>query len=203
MFQRLAMAVLAILAMVVVPSAAEARARPRMIFPTPLVVPTSMVLLPRGVYFHRAPDVDVFFAGGFWWSPWSGAWYRAESYEGPWELVGPRYVPSDVRYLMPRVPGLLRRAEVIPWDRWRETHRYEHGRRDDRTPGWERRQRAEPHRVDRDRQGGGPNVERDRRGSGPTVARGAPATRGGTRDRNEGRGGGRSGAPQRTTGGHR
>jgi len=219
MVKRMAMATMAVLAMAMVPSAAQARFHPAMVFPAPIVAPASLYLLPGGVYYQRAPDLDVFFADGFWWSTWDGGWYRAGSYEGPWELVGPAYVPSLVRFLPPQVPFLLPRARMVPWGRWSEA-RYERGWRDDRGIGWERRERPVEPRYDRDWRGGGAGFDRaprggvgfggERQGGGRGIDRmgqdrGGFGGRGrvGPGDRGDTRGSGRSGPAQRMGGGRR
>ncbi len=231
MAKRWTMATMAVMAMAVVPSAAQARFRPAMVFPAPIAAPASLYLLPGGVYYQRAPDLDVFFADGFWWSAWDGGWYRAESYEGPWELVGTAYVPSEVRFLPQQVPVLLPRAEMVPWGRWGEARydrggRYgrgigwERGGRDDRGIGWERRERPVEPRYARDRRGGGAGFSREpqggsgfggeRRGGGHGIDRMGPDRGGfgghgrvGAGDRGDARGGGRSGPAQRMGGGRR
>lgn len=131
----LAMTFLAISALAVLPSAADAHVGATVIFPAPRVAPAALSLLPRGVYFHRTPGVDVYFADGFWWAPWRGAWYRATMYEGPWSWIEPAYVPSEVVLLPPQVRYLLPRASLVPWRTWRDTHYYGPGYRQDRRRG--------------------------------------------------------------------
>ncbi len=175
MARRLVLGVMAIVTMAVVPEVAEARVRVHAAFPAPRIAPVSLHLLPRGVYYYRAPyDLDVFYAEGFWWSLWDGGWYRAVDYDGPWVLVRTGLVPPVLLPLPPRVHAMLPGARVIGWNDWRVQHRYGHGYgrdrghgpgfRHDRDPGF-RHGRDERHVRDRDRRGDrgrerGPDVRR-------------------------------------------
>jgi len=58
--------------------------------PELIVVPRTMV------YFAPAARADLFFYRGRWWTRHEGRWFRANSYNGPWVSVGPRYVPVEV-----------------------------------------------------------------------------------------------------------
>ena len=67
---------------------------PPFLFPSPprvIVVPRSEVVI------APHPDVDVFFYGDYWWSPRGNRWFRSRHYNGPWNVVKLRYVPSHVR----------------------------------------------------------------------------------------------------------
>ncbi len=51
------------------------------------------------VYFVPDPQIDVFFYGGYWWSPRGENWYRARAYNGPWGVVERNRVPRAVIYV--------------------------------------------------------------------------------------------------------
>jgi hypothetical protein len=95
--------------------------------PPPIVVaePPEVVLVPRSqVYFVPHQDIDVFFYGGFYWSPRGDRWYRAKAYNGPWGVVERRRVPSYVT----RVPRDYRvryeRERRIPYGQWKKGPRH-------------------------------------------------------------------------------
>lgn len=132
--------------------------------PPPVVVsePPSVVLVPgTGVYFLPDVNFDVFFFGGYWWSPRGDRWYRAPAYNGPWSGVSRRVVPAPVF----RVPHDYRRVYYrerhIPYGQWKQERR-EHGRGRERGEG-----RGEGH-------GGGPG----RHGDGEHRDRGEHGERG-------------------------
>ena len=70
--------------------------------------PPMMIPVPRTtVYFAPEVDADLYFSGGFWWTPKDGRWFRARAYNGPWVHVAPRYVPGDLVRLRERDLRLL------------------------------------------------------------------------------------------------
>jgi hypothetical protein len=124
--------------------------------PPPIVVaePPAVVLVPGSqVYFVPGVEFDVFFYNGWWWSPRGDQWYRARAYNGPWGIIGRRYVPRPLF----RVPHDYRRVYArerhIPYREWRgghpgrEEHREmreeHHGRGEEFREGGERRERWE------------------------------------------------------------
>jgi hypothetical protein len=72
--------------------------------PPPLIIPAppQLVLVP-GTSLYVAPDIegDIVFHQGFWWRPYSGHWYRAHSYRGPWEHIEHERVPPAIIGLPP------------------------------------------------------------------------------------------------------
>ncbi len=76
----------------------------------------NMVRVPGygGVYYVQDSDYDVYRAGNYWYLNYSGDWYRASSYRGPWIFVGYRSVPQDVY----TVPSQYRRG----WNDYRDRH---------------------------------------------------------------------------------
>jgi hypothetical protein len=93
--------------------------------PPPVVVaePAAVVLIPRsGVYFVADGGPDLFFYGGFWWSPRGNRWYHSRAYNGPWVVVERRNVPVQVV----RVPRDYRsryiKAKHVPYGQWKKAH---------------------------------------------------------------------------------
>jgi len=93
--------------------------------PPPIVVsePPAVVAIPQTrVYFAPDPHVEVFFYGGYWWSPRGEAYYRSRAYNGPWAVVERRHVPKAVIY----VPGDYRtryeRERHVPYGQWKKEH---------------------------------------------------------------------------------
>jgi len=97
--------------------------------PPPIAVaqPPEVVLVPGSqVYFVPDVDYDVFYYNGYWWSPRGDRWYRARGYDGPWRVVGRRYIPAPV-YRVPRdYRRMYYRERHVPYGEWR--HRREHWR---------------------------------------------------------------------------
>jgi hypothetical protein len=98
--------------------------------PPPIVVaqPPEVVMVPGSdVYFVPSNDFDVFFYGGYWWSPRGDRWYRARAYNGPWRVISRRVIPPPVI----GVPRDYRRVYVrerhIPYGQWQRERRG-HGR---------------------------------------------------------------------------
>jgi hypothetical protein len=101
--------------------------------PPPVVVqqPPELVLVPQSdVYFVPDYNFDLFYYGGYWWSPRGDRWYRARAYNGPWRIVSRRVIPPPVY----RVPRDYRRVYLgerrIPYGQWnREWRDHDRGRR--------------------------------------------------------------------------
>lgn len=116
--------------------------------PPPIVVPAppEVVLMPDyGVYFVPGLEFDVFFYNGFWWSPRGDRWYRAQEYNGPWRVIGRRFVPRPVFRVPHDYRGRFERERHIPYGEWRE-HRG--GRHEMRERG-EFRERGERREFER------------------------------------------------------
>src|SRR5512143_224512 len=91
--------------------------------PPPIVVaePPEVVLIPGSqVYFVPDPQIDVFFYGGYWWSPRGDRWYRARAYNGPWRTIDRRYVPRPVYRVPHDYRHVYGRERHIPYREWRE-----------------------------------------------------------------------------------
>lgn len=203
-FPLMLMAATTLATTVAMPGEASARHRPPAFFPAPIVAPGSVWLLPRDVYYARPAGVEVYFTGGWWWSPWEGGWYRSAAVDGPWEPVPFALVPRVVVGYPGQVHRYLPRAEVIPFAPWRAAGYgpgwRQHRDRDDR---WGRDGRRD---RDRGRDRPAPRDRDDRWGRDGRGGHGRPDGRlggdgRGPRGRDDGRGaGGRMGHGDR--GGH-
>lgn len=97
----------------------------------PVVVaePPHMVLVPRSrVYFSPDPQVDIFFYGGYWWSPRGDRWYRARMHNGPWTGIERRRVPREVVVVPRDYRRRFERERPIPYGQWKKEHYKEHGK---------------------------------------------------------------------------
>lgn len=95
--------------------------------PPPITVaePPALVLVPAtGVYFVPGISFDVFYYGGYWWSPRGERWYRARNYDGPWRGVSRSVVPGPV-YRVPRdYREVYAHERHIPYGQWKKEHRH-------------------------------------------------------------------------------
>ncbi len=111
----------------------------------PVVVaePPNLFLVPGSrVYFSPDPQVDIFFYGGYWWSPRGDRWYRARAYNGPWGVIGRRHVPREVIVVPKDYRGRFGREKPIPYGQWKREHYKEHGKaeRRERKRDWKERE---------------------------------------------------------------
>jgi len=93
--------------------------------PPPIVVaePPEMVIVPgSNVYFVPDPHIDVFFYGGFWWSPRGDRWYRARAYKGPWVHMAPSAVPRSVIYMPRDYRTRYLHERRVPYGHWKREH---------------------------------------------------------------------------------
>ena len=93
--------------------------------PPPIVVsaPPAVVMIPQTqVYFVPDPHIDVFFYGGYWWSPRGEQWYRAKAYNGPWGVIEQRKVPRAVIYVPQDYRGRYEREQHVPYGQWKKEH---------------------------------------------------------------------------------
>ena len=100
--------------------------------PPPIVVaaPPEVVAIPGSqVYFVPQPGIDVFFFGGYWWSPRGDRWYRAGAYNGPWSVIKRRYVPGPVIGVPKDYRQRFARERHIPYGEWNKAGR--HGQREE------------------------------------------------------------------------
>ncbi|MBU0544606.1 MAG: hypothetical protein KKH97_04640 [Proteobacteria bacterium] len=98
---------------------------PPFLFPSPpkiIVVPRSEVVI------APHPEVDVFFYGDYWWSPRGNRWFRSRNYNGPWNRVSSRYVPSHVRGVPRDYRTVYEKEPRYPYenhDRWMKQKKHE------------------------------------------------------------------------------
>jgi hypothetical protein len=93
--------------------------------PPPIVVsaPPAVVMIPQTqVYFDPDPHVEVFFYGGYWWSPRGEEWYRARAYNGPWGPIERRRVPKAVMYVPPDYRQRYGHEKHVPYGQWKKEH---------------------------------------------------------------------------------
>ena len=91
-----------------------------------LPAPPQVVVIPN-TYVYYAPGLpqDILFYRGYWYRPYSGGWFRAKSYNGPWGYIVPGKVPSALVGLPPGYRTIPPGYEKIPygqlkknWSRW-------------------------------------------------------------------------------------
>jgi hypothetical protein len=128
--------------------------------------PPPVVVIP-GTYVYLVPgiDVDIIFYNGFWFRPYGGHWFRANSYNGPWTyLAGPK-VPRVLVELPPyyrRIPPAHRR---IPYkDLNRNWKRWEHDRYWQRDREWREGWQGRHEKRGREERGRGPERYEEHRG---------------------------------------
>jgi hypothetical protein len=93
--------------------------------PPPIVVsaPPAVVMIPQSqVYFVPDPHMDVFFYGGYWWSPRGERWYRARAYNGPWGVIERTRVPRAVIYVPRDYRQRYDRERHVPYGQWKKEH---------------------------------------------------------------------------------
>ncbi|MBE0607368.1 MAG: hypothetical protein IH610_13910 [Deltaproteobacteria bacterium] len=93
--------------------------------PPPIVVaaPPAVVMIPQTqVYFVPDPHVEVFFYGGYWWSPRGEQWYRAKAYDGPWGVIEHRRVPQAVIYVPRDYRARYEHEHHVPYGQWKKEH---------------------------------------------------------------------------------
>ena len=93
--------------------------------PPPIVAPAppAVVMIPQSqVYFVPDPQIDVFFYGGYWWSPRGENWYRARAYNGPWGVIERNRVPRAVIYVPQDYRARYERERHVPYGQWKKDH---------------------------------------------------------------------------------
>ncbi|QWV95513.1 hypothetical protein KP004_10200 [Geomonas oryzisoli] len=97
--------------------------------PVVIGAPSAMVMVPgTRVYFAPGFDVDIFFYGGYWWSPRGDRWYRAGDYDGPWRMVSRSSVPRAVYRVPKEYRAMYGKERHIPYGQWKkERGGYGHG----------------------------------------------------------------------------
>jgi len=137
--------------------------------PPPIVVsePPAVVMVPGSqVHFVPDPQIDVFFFGGYWWSPRGDRWYRARAYNGPWGVIERNRVPRAVLYVPRDYRVRYERERHVPYGQWkkdrsrwdrenRKAHREWEKEREKEWKRDEREHRKDDRRGDRDDDRGG------------------------------------------------
>ena len=93
--------------------------------PPPIVVaePPAVVAIPQTrVWFAPDPHVEVFFYGGYWWSPRGPQWYRSRAYNGPWGVVETYRVPKAVIYVPRDYRTRYGNERHVPYGQWKKEH---------------------------------------------------------------------------------
>src|SRR2546423_2751397 len=108
---RLALGAL-LIAAVAVPAHAQVRGGVGINLPGP---PACVVVPGTPVYYAPRAPANVFFYANQYWAFANGAWYVGPTWNGPWAVVAPAYVPAPILY----VP--IRYYPVPPpaWRAWR------------------------------------------------------------------------------------
>jgi hypothetical protein len=122
----------------------------------PIVVaePPHMVLVPRSrVYFSPDPQVDIFFYGGYWWSPRGDRWYRARAHNGPWAVIERRRVPREVIVVPRDYRSRFQREKRIPYGQWKKEHYKERGKAERQERKRDEKEWKEREKHDRDDEG--------------------------------------------------
>ncbi len=110
-------------------------------FGLPAVVihtPPPVVVIP-GTYVYMVPDIgiSILFYQGYWYRPYEGRWFRADSYNGPWVYIEPYRVPAALVELPPDYWRLPPGFHRIPYAEFRGNwERWEHERHWDRDRDW-------------------------------------------------------------------
>jgi len=114
--------------------------------PPPIVVaaPPAVVMIPGSqVHFVPDPNIDVFFYGGYWWSPRGDRWYRARAYNGPWGVMDRRRVPNAVLYVPRDYRQRYERERPVPYGQWKKDRsRWDRENRKAQK-GWEKERQKE------------------------------------------------------------
>ena len=78
--------------------------------------PPSLVIIPRTpVAYAPAAPANLFFYGGQYYVFASNGWYAGPTYNGPWGVIAPAYVPAPIL----AVPVRYYRKPPKAWKQWR------------------------------------------------------------------------------------
>ncbi len=101
--------------------------------PPPIVLPAppAVVVIP-GTYAYFAPDVsvDLFFYGGYWYRPWGGFWFRADTWNGSWIFFSTPptiflSLPVDYRVIFVGYSRIHYGEFHNNWYRWEREHHWD------------------------------------------------------------------------------
>mgnify|MGYP001411077104 CR=1 FL=1 len=125
--------------------------------PPPIVVsaPPAVVMIPGSqVHFVPDPKIDVFFYGGYWWSPRGEQWYRAKAYNGPWGVIGQLRVPPAVVYMPRDYRTRYERERHVPYGQWKKEHSSWDKENKKAHKQWEKERKKERKESDKERKKG-------------------------------------------------
>jgi len=141
----LEVAVLLLAASILMPI--EASAKISVVIRPPAIVIDSapFVAVIPGTYVYFAPDIeaDILFYQGHWYRPYSGRWYWAKSYNGPWVHIQHNRVPKPLLSL----PGDYRHGVIH--DRIQYDHLHKNWKNWERDRHWHKHYGWEERRHDR------------------------------------------------------
>jgi hypothetical protein len=132
--------------------------------PPPIVVsaPPAVVMIPQSqVYFVPDPHMDVFFYGGYWWSPRGDRWYRARAYNGPWGVIERTRVPRAVIYVPRDYRQRYDRERHVPYGQWKKEHSSWDRENRKAHKGWEKEREKEWKKENQREQGKGKGNKKD------------------------------------------
>jgi hypothetical protein len=162
--RRFALAVVIVLALAV-PALADVSVNIGINLPGP---PTLVVVPSTPVYYAPSAPANVFFYNHQYWLFHGDGWYVGPSWNGPWVVVQPVYVPAPIL----RVPVRYYRVRPAHWKSWKHdaAPRWEgHWGRDWREASHEQEWRHREERWQHDKhdrkhkgKGGGHDDDRDR-----------------------------------------
>ncbi len=116
--------ILLFVALLVAAGAVPVHAQVRVEIGIPLPAPPALVVIPETpVYYAPSAPANVFFYAHEYWIFADGGWYVGPTWNGPWVVVEPPYVPAPIL----QVPA---RHYPVPPPHWREWRR-------DGPPQWE------------------------------------------------------------------
>jgi hypothetical protein len=140
--------VLALAALISLPSVAEAQASVDVRIDLPFILPRLVVVSP-GVQVVPEVDEEVFFVDGHYWVRRDAGWYRSRSHRSGWVLVPRGVVPPR----LVKIPhGKYRKWKAVPAAYRDADRRPDHDRYDDRGRGHDRdHDRHDGRGRDRDR----------------------------------------------------
>jgi hypothetical protein len=101
--------------------------------------PPAVVSIP-GTYAYFIPGIsaDIIFYHGYWYRPYEGRRFRADSYNGPWGHIAPAKVPGvlihlprDYRHIPPGHEGIPYGQLKKNWGKWeREKYWDKHSKKE-------------------------------------------------------------------------
>lgn len=86
--------------------------------------PPPVAVIPGSyVYFVPGIQLDILFYHGYWYRPYEGHWYKGKSYNGPWNHVSARKIPSVILHLPPDYRHARHAHGSIPYAQMKKSWR--------------------------------------------------------------------------------